>query len=255
MAAILAAAKELGNGIHIHLSQGANENVAVKRLWNKRPAEWLEEVGFYSQPVFAAHLIAADPALDLPVLVRYKVTFAHCPSANGAGGSSGSHPYPEALAAGLNTAIGIDTHSNDYVENIKLAVLYGRARTRLLADKSPVPLKAPTLWDAIASATLNPANGLKRNDLGRIAVGAKADLCTIEVSGFFTGVGTVPPEPLNNLLYANGLCVRHVMTDGNFQFYDGRMIVDDEARVLQRGGAVVAKVWEQLRTEKWFEAS
>ena len=253
MAAILNAAKELGNGIHIHLSQGAGENTAVKRLWNKRPVEWLEELGFYSQPVFAAHLIAMDPVSDLPILVRNKVTFGHCPSANGAGGSSGSHPYPEALAAGLNTSIGIDTHSNDYVENIKLAVLYGRARTHLLADKSPVPLKAPTLWDAIASATLNPANGLKREDLGRIAVGAKADLCTIDVSGFLTGVGTPPPEPLNNLLYANGLCVRHVMTDGNFQFYDGRMVVDDERRVMQRGGVVVAKIWEQLRTEKWFE--
>jgi len=253
MAAILNAAKELGNGIHIHLSQGAGENTAVKRLWNKRPVEWLEELGFYSQPVFAAHLIAMEPASDLPILVRNKVTFGHCPSANGAGGSGGSHPYPEALAAGLNTSIGIDTHSNDYVENLKLAVLYGRARTRLLADKSPVPLKAPTLWDAIASATLNPANGLKREDLGRIAVGAKADLCTIDVSGFLTGVGTPPPEPLNNLLYASGLCVRHVMTDGNFQFYDGRMVVDDERRVMQRGGVVVAKIWEQLRTEKWFE--
>jgi len=78
-----------------------------------------------------------------------------------------------------------NTHSNDYVENIKLAVLYGRARAWLLADKSLVPLKAPTLWDAIASATLNPANGLKREDLGRIAVGAKADLCTIRCLWLF----------------------------------------------------------------------
>jgi cytosine/adenosine deaminase-related metal-dependent hydrolase len=214
----------------------------------------LEELGFYSQAVFAAHLIAADPAIDLPILARNKATFAHCPSANGAGGSSGSHPYPEALAAGLNTSIGIDTHSNDYVENIKLAVLYGRARARLLADRSPVPLKAPTLWDAIESATINPARGLKRDDLGRIAVGAKADICTIDVSGFLVGTGTTPPEPLNNLLYANGLSVRHVMTDGTFQVYNGRFIADDENRLLQRGGGVVEKIWAQLRAEKWFDA-
>lgn len=238
----------------IHLSQGTGENAAVQRLWKKRPVAWLEEREFYSQRVFAAHLIAADPATDFPILVRNSVTFGHCPSANGAGGSSGSHPYPEALAAGVNTSIGIDTHSNDYVENLKLAVLYGRARARLLGDKSPVPLKAPTLWDALESATLRPARGLGREDLGRIAPGVKADLCTIDVSGFLTGVGTAPPEPLNNLLYANGFCVRHVMTDGNFQFYDGRMIIDDEARVRQRGGAVVAKIWEQLRSEKWFAA-
>lgn len=65
MTAVLAAAKELGNGIHIHLSQRAAENEAIKRLWGKRPVEWLEELGIYSQSVFAAHLIAADPMVDL----------------------------------------------------------------------------------------------------------------------------------------------------------------------------------------------
>ncbi len=252
LAAIVTAGKELGNGLHIHLSQSAKEVETVQRLWGKRPPEWLAALGFYSQPVFAAHLIGVDTAHDLPLLVKHKVTFAHCPSGNGAGGSSGLHPYPEALAAGVNTAIGIDTHSNDYVENIKLAVLYGRARARLLGGSSPAQLKAPSVWDAIASATVNPARGLGREDLGRIAPGAKADLCTIDVSGFLTGGGATPPEPLNNLLYANGLCVRHVMTDGHFQVFHGRFVADDEGRVLKRGGAVVEKIWAQLRAEKWF---
>jgi cytosine/adenosine deaminase-related metal-dependent hydrolase len=241
LAAIVAAGKEIGNGLHIHLSQSAKEVETVQRLWGKRPPEWLAEVGFYAQPVFAAHLIGVDTANDLPLLAKNKVTFAHCPSSNGAGGSSGSHPYPEALAAGVNTAIGIDTHSNDYIENIKLAVLYGRARARLLGSSSPAQLKAPSVWDAVASATLHPARGLGREDLGRITPGAKADLCTVDVSGFLTGVGTAPPEPLNNLLYANGLCVRHVMTDGHFQVFHGRFIVDNEDYVLKRGGLSLKK--------------
>ena len=37
MAAVLAAAKEIGNGIHIHLSQSAQETQTVQRLWGKRP--------------------------------------------------------------------------------------------------------------------------------------------------------------------------------------------------------------------------
>lgn len=39
MSAILAAAKEIGNGIHIHLSQSTQETHTVQRLWGKRPAE------------------------------------------------------------------------------------------------------------------------------------------------------------------------------------------------------------------------
>jgi regulator of sigma D len=46
--------------------------------------------------------------------------------------------------------------------------------------------------------------------------------------------------------------VRHVVTDGHFQVYDGHLAVDDEARVVQRGGAVVRRIWDQLRAEKWF---
>jgi cytosine/adenosine deaminase-related metal-dependent hydrolase len=159
------------------------------------------------------------------------------------------------LAAGVNTSIGIDTHSNDYIENLKLAVLYGRARTRLLSPTSPIPMSAPTIWNALESATLGAARGLGREDLGRIAPGAKADLCTIDVTGFLIGPGIAPPEPLYNLLYANGLAVRHVMTDGSFQVFNGRLAVDDEARVQQRGGAAVKRIWRQLRAENWFAAT
>jgi len=252
MAAILAAAKEIGNGIHIHLSQRTTETTTVQRLWGKRPVEWLEDLGFYSVNVFGAHMTGIDLVNDLPILARNNVTYVHCPSAGGAGGVGSTQPYPEALAAGVRTTIGIDTHSNDYVENLKLAVLYGRARARLLSATSPVKLTSPTMWHAIEGATLGAARGLGRDDLGRVAPGAKADLCTIDVSGFLIGSGAVPPEPLNNLLYANGLSVHHVMTDGYFQIFDGGLIVDDEERVRRRGGVAVEKIWAQLRAENWF---
>lgn len=252
LAAILAAAREIGNGVHIHLSQSAQETRTVERLWGKRPAVWLDDLGFYSQPVFGAHFTGIDLARDLPFVAKKNLTYAHCPSGNGAGGSSGTQPYPEALAAGVRTTIGIDTHSNDYIENLKLAVLYGRARARLLQPGSPVPLRLPTVWDAVEGATLGAAKGLGRDDIGRIAPGAKADLCTVDVSGFLSGVGAVPPEPLNNLLYAHGLSVQHVMTDGRFQVFQGRLVCDDAEQVQKRGGAVVQKIWAQLRDENWF---
>ena len=91
-----------------------------------------------------------------------------------------------------------------------------------------------------------------RTDLGRIEAGAKADLCTVDVSGPLVGNGTRPREPYNNLLYANGLAVRNVMTDGNWQVRDGRFIVSDEKEIAARGGAVVKKVWSKLEAEGFF---
>jgi cytosine/adenosine deaminase-related metal-dependent hydrolase len=100
--------------------------------------------------------------------------------------------------------------------------------------------------------TLYPAQGLHRDDLGRIAVGAKADLTSIDVSRFLVGVGATPPEPLNNLLYANGLNVVNVMTEGVIQIHRGNLVVDNERRVVERGGAVVQKIWAELERMGWF---
>lgn len=250
MRALAAAARDLGNGMHWHLSQSANETNTVKRLWGKRPVEWLDEFGMYDAPLFGAHMSGIDLVLDPPILKAKGAVYVHCPSAGGAGG--GTQPWPELLAAGVRTNIGIDTHSNDYVENLKLAVLYGQARRSLIGATSPVPLANPTIWDAVRAATVVAADALGREDLGRIAVGAKADLVSVDVTGFLTGTGALPPEPLNNLLYAHGLSVRHVMTDGMLQVHDGHLVVDEERRVMRQGGAAVEKLWQALRDENFF---
>lgn len=113
----------------------------------------------------------------------------------------------------------------------------------------------PGIRDAVHGATHIAADGLRRGDLGRIAVGAKADLCTIDVSGLLVGSGTMGPEPLNNLLYASGLNVRHVITQGHVQLYHGQLVVDDAASIAARGASAVQQIWAQLRAEGWFGAS
>lgn len=251
MRAAAAASRELGNGIHLHLSQGPAETEAVRRLWGKRPVEWIDEFGFYDGVLFAAHLMGADLDADPPLLRRFGATCSHCPSAGGAGGSS--QPWPELLGAGVRTNVGIDTHSNDHLENLKLAVLYGQARHALLADGSERPLVRPTIEHAVRAATVDAANGLGRSDLGRIRVGAKADLITVDVTGLLVGSGASPPEPLQNLLYASGRCVDDVMIDGRFLVRDGALLVAEEADVVARGGEAVASIWERLRTEGWFD--
>jgi cytosine/adenosine deaminase-related metal-dependent hydrolase len=151
--------------------------------------------------------------------------------------------------------VGIDTHSNDYLENLKLAVICGRARARLLngmPGRTGAPLPMPSMRDAVHGATHVAADALRRPDLGRIAVGAKADLCTVDVSGLLVGSGAVGPEPLSNLLYASGANVRHVITQGYVQLLGGQLVVDDQTQVQQRGAKAVQQIWAQLRAEGWF---
>jgi len=74
----------------------------------------------------------------------------------------------------------------------------------------------------------------------------------VDVSGLLVGNGTLPLEPYNNLLYANGLSVRNVMTDGNWQLLDGAFTFGEATQIAARGGAVVRKVWSQLEAEGFF---
>ena len=251
MAAFAAASTELGNGLHIHLSQSQRETETVERLWGKRPVEWLADFDLGAAPLLAAHMSGADLDADPALLAELGGTYVHNPSGGGAGATL--QPWPEFLAAGVRTNIGIDTHSNDHLENLKLAVLYGQLRHDLLAETSGRPLARPTIWDAVRAATVDAADGLGRPDLGRIEVGAKADLVTIDVSGLLVGSGAAPPEPLNNLLYAHGRFVRDVMIDGRFLVREGQLVVDDEEGVVAAGAAAVRKIWDQLRDDGWFD--
>lgn len=248
--AIAAAARALDTGVHIHLSQSARETAAVRRLWGKTPTAWLAELGLLDGPCLGAHMVGLDWDNDPAILRAHGVVYAHCPSGGGAGGPA--QPYPEALGAGLPTAVAIDTHSNDILENLKLAVLYGQARHAALAETSPAPMARPTIADALAGATAVAADGLRRPDLGHIRPRATADLVAVDVSGPLVGVGGPPPEPLHHLLYANGLAVTHVAIAGRFLVWDGVFVVDDEAAVRRAGYAVVQRLWADLEHRGFF---
>lgn len=253
MAAALAASRELGTGLHIHLAQRAGEGDITGRLWGATPSEWLEQSGFGGgQPLFCAHMSEADLVNEPPVLRRIRATYSTCPCAGGS--SAQNQPWPELLAAGVNTSLGIDTHTNDYVEIVKLAVVKGRDRHQLIGATSPVPLARPSIEDAVAAATVNAADGLNRPDLGRIRAGARADLVAVDVSGPLVGSASAPPEPLHNLLYANGLSVRYTMTGGRMQVYQGEVVVDDMVKLRRRAAAIHDRIWGRLADENWFAA-
>jgi cytosine/adenosine deaminase-related metal-dependent hydrolase len=250
MKALAAAAGQLGTGIHTHFAWHPMENPTIQRRWGRTSAQWFADFGMFDGPFFAAHMGYPDWGVDAPILSQSGAIYAHCPGMSGLGGPT--QPYPEALGHGIRTNIGIDTHSNNYIEVLKLAVITGQARYHLLKDSSELPIREPTMVDAIRGATLYPAEALRRPDLGRIEEGALADLVAIDVSGFHVGAGALPPEPLNNLLYAGSAQVRHVMTQGRLQVHDGVLQVGDSRMILERGGKVVQKIWAVLQSEGWL---
>ncbi len=127
-------------------------------------------------------------------------------------------------------------------------------RARLLKEGPRGALPVPTIRQGVDAATVVPAKGLRRDDLGRLAAGAAADLVSVDVSGLLSGSGVLPPEPLNLLLYANGRHVRTVMIAGRVQVENFRLTFADEATLMARAGAVQKRLWARLDQEGWFKA-
>jgi len=81
--------------------------------------------------------------------------------------------------AGVRIGLGTDTFPPDMVENMRLGVSLCR-----VADHSVSAASAADFYDA---ATVDAADALGRSDLGRLAVGAKADMTIFDLSDFAIG--------------------------------------------------------------------
>ena len=135
------------------------------------PVELLQSYGVFGQNCLVAHAnsLSAD---DLQILVRTGTSVVHCPK---------THryfqrprlPLAEWQAAGLNLCLGTDSlASNDTLDMF--------AEMRELARVFPDWLPARI----VALTTTNAAIALNRTArLGRIAVGAAADLIAVPVAG------------------------------------------------------------------------
>lgn len=249
--AALAAAREVGNGLQIHLAQSTVEAAEVFRRWGLRPVEWLDSLGVFDVPVVGAHMSGCDLEYDPPLLAQRNFLFATSPFDLGVNGNM--QPYPEMLAAGVAIGIGVDAHNMDYIETMKMAVVKGQSRHFAIAQGG-VPSRRPTIDDVVFAATRAPADFLGRDDLGRIAVGAKADLVSVDVCGLLIGAGAVSPTPLVNLMYGSGLHVRNVLIDGAWMVYDGNLCCADERTVVRECGGVVKQIWAELQEEDWFDS-
>lgn len=66
------------------------------------------------------------------------------------------------------------------------------------------------------------------------------------------GNGINPREPRNDLMYANGLSVRHVMVDGDWKLRDGQLQFAVESTLKTRGGDAAKRIWDRLDRDGLF---
>ena len=146
------------------------------------PIELLNEVGMLRQTLNIGHgnLIADNANLnysgarDLELMGHHHCSISHCPI-NIARRARSLDNWKRYRDAGVNISIGSDTYPRDMMMNMRTASLMGKIMGHDY-------YKAPA-GQVFEAATLGGARSLGREDLGRLAPGALADIIIVDFSG------------------------------------------------------------------------
>jgi cytosine/adenosine deaminase-related metal-dependent hydrolase len=183
--ALLESATKYGTRTSLHLAEHAPERRAIEHgdgpvpewllarakqspVWPRSPLfAYADSLGALSPSVLLVHLTEAR-AEELAIVVEKGAPVVLCPRSN-------LHiemklpPLLAVRAAGLEAGLGTDSLAS----NASLDVL---AEAKALADRFPsVPA-----WELVKMATWNGARALDRNDLGRLAKGARPGVLAVE---------------------------------------------------------------------------
>jgi 5-methylthioadenosine/S-adenosylhomocysteine deaminase len=163
-------AHRAGTLVHYHLSETRREVHEHEAKTGKRPAIWLEEIGFLGPGQVAAHGVWLT-GREIQLLADRKVGIAHCPASNLKLATGGVCPVDELRSAGAVVGLGTDSSaSNNSLSMLREMHVAGLLAKHHRWDATSLP--AQVLLDL---ATRDGARILGRPDLGRIEVGATAD--------------------------------------------------------------------------------
>lgn len=160
------------------------------------------------------------------------------------------HPFSHLFLD--HASLGVDTHcsfSTDIVGQARLFLQTTRQRVygKSLRDYKVQTNTPMTVEQAFLLATRNGGRALRRDDIGVIRVGAKADIVVFD--------GTSPNmlgwrDPVAAIiLHSNVADVKHVLVDGKFLKRDGKIVHGDWEAVRQRFIKSVDRIqelWEQM---------
>jgi 5-methylthioadenosine/S-adenosylhomocysteine deaminase len=211
----------------IHAAQSVVEFHEITRRHGKTPVEWLHSLGVLSPRSIIGHGIFLDshtsthwPATgDLETLIDTGTTVAHCPVVFQRRGIA-LQTFGRYVQSGVNVGIGTDTYPHNMLEEMRAVSITARLLAEDVYDHRAA--------DVFNAATLGGAKALGRADIGRLAVGAKADIVLVDV----THPNMRPVrDPVRSLIYAAAdRAVKTVIIDGKTVVESGRVLTMDHEK-------------------------
>jgi cytosine/adenosine deaminase-related metal-dependent hydrolase len=229
-----ALARRLGLALHTHLAETIEEEAYCRELYGCTPVEYLEQVGWLAEDVWCAHCVHVSQS-EVEQFASRGVGVAHCPTSNLRLGA-GVAPVRALLDSGARVGLGVDGSASNERGDLMLEV-----KQALLAARGRGGGAAMTAREAIRIATRGGAAVLRRDDIGSLGPGKRADLAVWRTDGLELGgaddlvAGLVlsAPHRVDTLLVAGREVVR-----------DGTLVHANEQEIAREHRIQAARLWQ-----------
>jgi cytosine/adenosine deaminase-related metal-dependent hydrolase len=228
-----------GNLIEFHRIMGE---------YRKTPVRFLADIGFLDEMTLLGHVVftTAHPwsvypyGDDLKILAETGTTVGHCPYKY-AKMAMTLHSFQRYLDAGVTVALGTDTFPMNFIAEMRWAGVLAR-----VVDGN---FQAGRPRDVFNSATLGGCRFIRRQDLGRLAPGSKADILIINLDHM-----ALAPyhDPIKALIdYGDSRDIETVIVDGKTLVEKGHSVLCDEAEVYAQAREAVHRAWGAIPIWHW----
>jgi 8-oxoguanine deaminase len=225
-------AEQRGVLLHTHLAETQDEAEFCQARFGCTPLDYLDDCGWLRPGTWLAHGIHFS-APDIARLGKARVGVTHCPCSNQIL-ASGTCPVCALEAAGAPVGLGVDGSASNDGSNLMQEV-----RAAMLLQRGANGIEAVSHKDALRWATSGSADCLGRPELGRIAVGAAADLALYTLDELrFSGAG----DPLAALVLCGAYRADRVMVAGRWVVEDGRIPGLDLGALMRRHGLAATRL-------------
>lgn len=241
------AATSLKVPLALHVSQSVPEFQEMTRRHGMTPLEWLRQIGFLGPDVILGHCIilgggtwAQYHADDVGILADTGSNVAHAVWVFARRGIA-MESFARYLERGVNMTIATDTAPQSMIEALRFTAVISKIMDRRT--------EIATAADVFNAATLGGAKALGRDDLGRIAPGARADLLVWSGQSL-----TMTPlrDPVKNLVYsAQAEDLETVLIDGRVVMQDRRIPGIDLTALTADLQAGAERMWATMDKGDW----
>jgi len=216
-------ARRLGVPLHTHLAETVEEEAYCRELYGCTPVEYLEELGWLADDVWCAHCVHLSES-EIQRFADTGTGVAHCPTSNLRLGA-GVAPVRKLVDAGARVGLGVDgsasNERSDLFFEVKQALLVARGRG------GPAAL---TVRDALRLGTRGGASVLKRDDIGSLEPGKRADIAAWSTDGLELGGAA---DPVAGLVLSAPHRVDRLWVGGEEIVRDGHLIRSDEGAIAR----------------------